>query len=120
MLVPSTKSRRNDDLKSRELASIDLELLQLRRSTLEENKTAFLEEAGASRTREIANVRAELVGRGLSNSTLLTTRTRAVEKEWAIKVERALQEHDRALEELALYERKVRAQQPPWTRILPQ
>ena len=103
------------DVKRQDLANVDAELLKLKRRVLAENLEEFKSNLNAAANQEKAKAKQDLISRGLANSTVRQSSLRAIENDAAKEVERATREYNRAIEEIALIERKLQVQKrPPW------
>ena len=106
------------DLKRQELGRLDADLLNLKRTGLDEKLEAFKSQLDAAAKKEKGRARQDLISRGLGNSTLLDGALRAIEQDASTELERATREYNRAIEEIALLERKVKEQARPWWKRL--
>jgi hypothetical protein len=106
------------DIKRRDIATIDVDLLNLKRTVLRERLQDFKSELITASQKEKARAEQDLISRGLSNSTVLPGQLRAIEQDAATGLEKALREYNRAIEELALIEQKINAQAKPWWKRL--
>jgi hypothetical protein len=103
------------DVKRQDLANVDAELLKLKRRVLAENLEEFKSNLNAAANQEKAKAEQDLISRGFANSTVRQSSLRAIENDAAKEVERATREYNRAIEEIALIERKLEVQKrPPW------
>lgn len=106
----------NADLKRQELARIDAELLNLKKTQLTEKLEEFKRELETAVTQEKARAEQDLISRGLSNTTVRQSTLRAIEREASDQVEKATREYNRTMEEIALMERKVHEQAQSWCK----
>ena len=106
------------DLKRQELASIDTELLRLKRTVLAEKLGEFESNLATAATREKAQAVQSLISRGLANTTIRESELRSIDKKAADESEKAHREYNRAIEEIALMERKLAEQAIPWWKKL--
>lgn len=106
------------DLKHQELARIDGDLLNLKKTVLTEKFEEFKSELETAVTQQKARAVQDLVSRGLSNSTVRDTKLRAIEQDASYEVTRASREYNRTMEEIALLERKVTEQAQSWWKKL--
>jgi hypothetical protein len=107
------------DLKRREVADIDLELLGLKRRALAEKLAEAETELQAEVTRKQGAALQDLITRGLANSTVKDSVFRGIERDASSDLEKMAREHGRATEEIALLERKLRVEsQAQWRRFL--
>jgi hypothetical protein len=106
------------DLKRKELARIDLALLNLTRTQLSEKLSDFTAGLEAAVKHEKAVAQQDLVSRGLANSTVRDSRLRAIEQDASTELEKATREYNRAIEEIALLEQQVNENARPWWKRL--
>ena len=102
------------DLKRQELATIDRELLNLKKTVLTEKLEESKAELEASVKQEKARAVQDLISRGLSNSTVRDSTLRAIEQDASNELTKASREYNRTMEEIALLERKVNEQARSW------
>lgn len=102
------------DIKSRRLADIDLELLELKQTVLSEKLEAFKADLDEVIIKEKARVEQDMISRGLANTTVRSSQLHAIDQEAKKEVERATLEYNRAIEEIALLKRKVAERSRPW------
>lgn len=106
------------ELKSRPIADVDLELLRLRRIELKERIELLEVEVAAAVKTQKCNVDADLASRGLLNSTIKPSMHLAVDHDANKQLDNARREHNRALEEIAIMERRIReGMTPSWKRL---
>ncbi|CAN5404132.1 hypothetical protein BH11PLA2_BH11PLA2_27840 [soil metagenome] len=108
------------DVKRQDLASVDAELLRLKRKVLAEKLEEFKISLDTSANREKSETEQNLISKGLANSTVRQSSLRAIERDAATELERATREYNRAIEEIALIERKLEMQNRPpfWKKVL--
>jgi hypothetical protein len=107
------------DVKRQELATLDADLLNLKRQLLSEKLEEFKVSLDAGVKTEKGNADQDLISRGLGNTTVRESTHRAIEHDAATELERASREYNRAIEEIALMERTLAVQnRPPWWRKL--
>jgi hypothetical protein len=106
------------DLKRRDLASIDLDLLRLKRMQLSEKLDDFKLQLDAAVKHEKARTEQDLISQGLGNTSVRVSMLRAVENDASAELNRSIREYNRAIEEIALLERKVTELSRPWWRRL--
>jgi hypothetical protein len=106
------------DLKREELAKIDIDLLDLKRSCLAERLADFKSQLETAVKREKSRVQQDVISRGLGGSTVLNSTLRAVERDASDELDKAAREYNRAIEEIALLERKVKERARPWWKRL--
>lgn len=106
------------DLKRQELATIDADLLKLKRTQLDEKLEDFKSDLEAAAKVEKGRAEQDLISRRLANSSIRQSTLRAIEHDASKELERALREYNRAIEEIALLERKVNEQARPWWKKL--
>lgn len=107
------------DLKRRDGATIDADLLKLKRERLSEALEQLRADVAKAVIQKKAEVQQDLVNRGLFNSSLLESNIRRVEQDAADETEKASREYARNVEEIALMERKVAEQnKSAWLRLL--
>lgn len=102
------------DLKREELAKIDVDLLNLKRSQLAEKLADFNTQLKKAVTQEKAQAQEDLISRGLASSSVLDSTLRGIERDASNELDKATREYNRAIEEIALLERKVKEQARPW------
>jgi hypothetical protein len=102
------------------LASIDSELLRLKRRVLSDGLEDFKSRLDAAVRVEKAKAEQDLISRGLANSSVRQSAIRAIEHDAATELEKALREYNRTIEEIALIERRLVVQIRPslWRRFL--
>jgi hypothetical protein len=106
------------DLKRQELAMLDAELLRLKRMQLAEKLEEFEKQLASAVITEKGKVEQELISRGLATSTVRQSELRAIDQRASDESEKAHREYSRAIEEIALLERKVAEQSVSvWKRI---
>src|SRR5207237_7080435 len=98
------------DLKRQDLAAIDADLFRLKRAVLKEKLEEFQSGLVAAVTQQKAKVEQDLISRGLSNTTVRQGMLQAIERDAATESERASREYNRAIEEIALMERRLEVQ----------
>jgi len=106
------------DLKRQELATIDADLLNLKRTQLAEKLEDFKSDLDAAVKREKGRAEQDLISRGLANSSIRQSALWAIERDASNELARASREYNRAIEEIALLERKVKEQARPWWKKL--
>jgi hypothetical protein len=107
------------DVKRQDLAKLDVELLKLKRTILAERLDEFRANLDAAVKQEKARTEQDLISRGLANTTVRQSSLRALENDAAIQLQGAAREYNRAIEEIALMERRVVVQnRPPWWKNL--
>lgn len=108
------------DVKRQDLANVDADLLKLKRQVLAEKLEEFKSSLDTAAKLEKARSVQELISRGLANTTVRQSSLRAIEHDAATELERATREYNRAIEEIALIERKLEVQNRPrwWKKIL--
>lgn len=105
------------DLKREELAKINLELLNLKRNELADRLADYKSQMAKAVAQDEAQAKQDLISRGLGNTTLVNNTLRAIEKNASDEIYKATREYNRAIEEIALLERQVKAQLPWWRKI---
>ncbi len=95
------------DLRRLDVSSIDVDLLNLKRSHLAEKLKDFNRELEVAVKREKGRAEQDLISRGLSNSTIRSSTLRGIESDASKELDNATREYNRAIEEIALLERKV-------------
>ena len=101
------------DVKRREVASIDAELLALKRRVWSEKLEQLRTDANAAAEQEKAAARQDHINRGLGNSTVVSSALRMIDIKTAGEIEKATREYTRGIEEVALLERKLEVQNRP-------
>ncbi len=102
------------DLKRQELAKIDVDLLNLKRTVLAEKFEDFKSDLNAAVKEEKARAHQDLVSRGLGNSTGVENSRRRIERDASNEFYKVSREYNPTMEEIALFERKVNEQARPW------
>src|SRR5262249_15770418 len=98
---------------------IDADLLKLQRDLLSEKLEEFKSSLAATVTQEKGKAEQDLISRRLSNTTVRHSTLQAIERDAATELEKASREYNRAIEEIALIERRLEIQnRPPWWRKL--
>jgi hypothetical protein len=107
------------DVKRHDLATLDADLLKLKRHVLSEKLEEFKSNLDAAVQKEKGKAEQDLISRGLGNSTVRESTLRAIEHDAATELEKASREYNRAIEEIALTERRLEVQnRPPWWKKL--
>jgi len=107
------------DLKRREIATIDADLLKLKRERMAEALEELRAEVGKAVEQKKAAIKQDLINRGLANSTVLDSKIRQTEQYAADELEKASREYSRNIEEIALLERKIAEQnKASWKKLL--
>jgi hypothetical protein len=107
------------DLKRREIATIDADLLRLKREQMAEALEQLRADVGKAAEQKKAEIKQDFVHRGLANSTVLDSMIQRVEQDAAAELDKASREYSRNLEEIALMERKIAVQnKPSWRKLL--
>ena len=103
------------DVKRQDLADADAKMLRFKRGLLSENLEHFKQDLNVAASQEKAKAEQDLLSRGLGNTTVRQSSLRAIEADAATELARATREYNRAIEEIALIERKLAVQnRPPW------
>jgi hypothetical protein len=107
------------EIKRKEFTTVDAELLKLKRDVLAEKLEDFKSSLDVAVKQEKAKSEQDLISRGLGNSTVRQNCLRAIEHDAAAELERATREYNRAIEEIALMERKLEVlNRSLWKKIL--
>jgi hypothetical protein len=107
------------DLKRQELSQIDIDLLRLKSTQLGEKLDDFKRDLAAAVKDEKGHALQDLISRGLANSSLRETKLRSIEEEAKTQLDRAQREHDHAIEEIALMEKRIKTEnRPAWKRFI--
>lgn len=106
------------ELKRAELATIELDLLRLKREVLAERLEDLEAEIQATVELEKMNLAGDLANRGLSGSSILPSFEMSIERDANAQLSVAWREHNRAIEEIALLERRVVESNCPWWKRL--
>jgi len=107
------------DVKRQDLATLDADVLLLKRHVLSEKLEEFKNSLDAAAKQEKGKAEQDLISRGFGNSTLRQSALRAIERNASTELEKATREYNRAIEEIALLERRLEIQnRPPWWRKL--
>ena len=101
-------------LKRMELADIDAEILRLRRRRLAEGLDEFKSRLESETRKKNALVKQDTINRGLGNSTVLGSMLGAIDRDAHADAEKATREYNRAIEEISLFEQRVKVQARPW------
>jgi hypothetical protein len=96
------------------LSQIDAEFLRLKRDVLTEKLSELQSDLESAVRSEKAEIEKDLIRRRLDNSSMRFSSFRAVENDAAVRLEKALREFNRAIEEIALMERKIQEQSETW------
>jgi hypothetical protein len=105
------------DVKRQDLANMDAEFLKLKRRELAEKLEEFKSELDVAVKQEKAQFEQDLILRGVADTTVLHSLLRAIDNDAATELERATREYNRAIEEIALIERKLAVQsRPTWLK----
>jgi hypothetical protein len=102
------------DLKRQDIARLDVDLLNLKRSQLAEKLDDFKSELDSAVNQEKSRAERDLISRGLATSTVRQSTLQAIENDASRELDTAAREYNRAVEEIALLEQKVLAQARPW------
>jgi hypothetical protein len=86
---------------------------------LAEKLEQFKSELDNATNKEKARTEQDLISRGLANTSVRQCSLRAIENDAATELERATREYNRAIEEIALMERKLEVQNrlPWWKKV---
>lgn len=107
------------ELKRQDIAQIDADLLRLKRNQLREKLEDFKRDLGQAAKKEKAKAEQDLISRGLSNSTIRDGKLRSIEQDANTEMERSMREYNRAIEEIALMEQRLKTNARSWwKRIL--
>ncbi|MDA0835156.1 MAG: hypothetical protein O2955_17480 [Planctomycetota bacterium] len=102
------------DIQRMDIAEIDLELLKLKHAELSDRFDIFKSELERKIIKQKSHVEQDLNARGLSNTTMRYGLLRAVETQGSDELAKAAQEYNRAIEVIALLERKVNTNKGRW------
>jgi hypothetical protein len=108
------------EVKRQDLATLDADLLKLKRELLSEKLEEFKVSLDAAAKREKGKAEQDLISRRLGNSTVRESTLRAIEHDVATELEKASREYNRAIEEIGLLERRLEVQNRPrwWKKLL--
>ncbi len=106
------------ELKSQTLGNLDIDLLRLKKAVLEEKLTDYIANAQIETQHEKARVEQDMIDRGLSGSTVRLNMLQSVDSKWSARIQDASRDYARAIEELAILERRVKDQGWPWRHLL--
>jgi hypothetical protein len=106
------------DLKRRDIATIDAELLNLKKNELKVQLEQCMSKLEVAVKQDKAWTEQHLISLGLSNTTIRDGRFRAIERDASNEVEKATREYNRAMEEIALMECKLHELAKPWWKKL--
>lgn len=95
------------ELKRAEFATIDLDILRLKRESLFDRLQDLERDVGEAIDVEKKNKRAELAGQGLSGSNVFPAFSMAIERDGNEQLNVARREYGRAVEEIAVMERRI-------------
>jgi len=98
------------DLKRQELARIDVNLLNLKRSRLAEELEECKAMVQTAAVQAKGHAQQEMINRGQGNTTVLDSRLRTIDLDAANELHKATREYNRAIEEIALREQQVKVQ----------
>ena len=108
------------DLKRQDIARIDIDLLRLKRTQLSEKLEDTKRDLGEAVRKEKAKAEHDLINRGLSNTTIRDGKLRSIEQDANTELDRAMREYNRAIEEIALMEQRIKVEgRRWWKRFLP-
>jgi len=106
------------DTRKQNLARIDADVLQLKRTVLAEKLQEFTAQLAVAVAQKKAEIEQGCITRGLGNTTILLSKQRAVEQGASAESEKAHCEYNRAIEELALLEKRLTEESCTlWQRI---
>jgi hypothetical protein len=97
------------DLRAQAIGKIDLELLNLKRIALAEKLEDFKRDLAIKVRHEKGRVEQDMISRGIGGS-VRSVKLASIDQQAGTDTERTVREFGRALEEIALLERKVREQ----------
>src|SRR5260370_1064523 len=107
------------DLKRQRLADIDLEKLRLQRTIWTENLHEYQAKLQSAVLQEKAHAKQDLISRRLGNTTVLDSKIRAIDQDASNQFNNAMREYNRAIEEVALMERRVKeSNRSLWRKLL--
>jgi hypothetical protein len=107
------------DVERQDLARLEADMLKSKRELLSEKLEEFKSSLDAAVAQEKGRAEQDLISRGLANTTVRQSIFRGIEKDAATELGRASREYNRAIEEIALLERRLEVQnRPPWWRKL--
>lgn len=110
------------ELKSKPLTEIDLDLLRLKHDVLKERLAGLESQVEEAVKIQKGNAIGDLSNRGLLNSSMKESTLLAIDRDANQQLDNARREHNRAIEEIALMERRIREQMTPcyvrvWRKI---
>jgi hypothetical protein len=94
-------------LKRQDLADVDADWLRLKRQQLSEKLEEYKVDLAAAVKREKAKAQRDHVSRGLGNSAVLQSAFAVIKQDAATQLRKASREYNRAIEEIALMEKKL-------------
>ena len=106
------------DLKHRGLGTIDAELLRLKRESLSDGLKKLKDGLADSVKKQKEKAQQTHIARGLSNTTVLLSTFAAIDSRAAHQMVEATREYNRAIEEIALLEKRVALRSRPWWKRL--
>lgn len=101
------------ELKSKPLAEIDLDLLRLKHDVLKERLADVESQVAEAVKIQKGNAIGDLSSRGLLNSSMKESTLLANDRDANQQLDNARREHNRAIEVIALMERRIREQMTP-------
>jgi hypothetical protein len=101
------------ELKSKAVVEVDLDLLRLNRDVLVERLEDLESKVVDAVKSQKGNAIADLSSRGLLNSSMKDSTLLAIDRDANQQLDVARREHNRAIEEIALMERRIRERMAP-------
>ncbi len=95
-------------MKRQRVADTDLEKLRLQRTVWAEKLEDVQAKLQVAIVQDKAAAKQDLISRGLGNTTVVDSKSRAIEQDAANELNNAIREYNRAIEEIALLERRVK------------
>lgn len=102
------------DLKRRNIAELDIELMGLRRTELDEELDNAKRQLERAVIQQKAITEQDLISRGLSNTTLRQSMLLAIDRDAVEQIETLMREYNRTMEQIALTECKIAQHGSSW------
>jgi hypothetical protein len=110
-----------DDVKRRDLATVNADLLRLKRESLRDELAKLKASVAASVKKQKAKAEQAHFSRGLGTATVLLSTLAAIDSRAAHQMGEATREYNRTIDQIALLEKKLAVQNRPawWKRLWP-
>jgi hypothetical protein len=106
------------DVKRRDLATINADLLRLKRDSLNDGLRKFKASLEVSVKQQKVKAAQGHISRGLGKTPIPRSTFAAIENHAAHQMVEATREYNRAIEEIALLEKKIALRSRPWWKRL--